>query len=252
MQQNENPNTYQYGIVKRIEPSFAIIALPTIDAEGFLHITSATNKETKNMNAILKINQEVVVKIFRVSPTGYKLSLKDVSENITSNILKKVHQNQQIVRLFEIAGKNAKIYNPQIFLQKLQNKYREITPLFEDAAETGSAIFEEAGIPSSLAKELTKIAQTKFKQRKIVVSKKVIIESKKSNGLIIIKTALQNIEKKGYNIIYLAGGKYLIKTLTSDPKSAEKDINNSLHEMRKKVDVCEILLDKESNAVKKC
>ncbi|PKM92317.1 MAG: hypothetical protein CVU81_01115, partial [Euryarchaeota archaeon HGW-Euryarchaeota-1] len=218
----------------------------------FLHISNVVSTENKGLETILKPDQEVVVKIFRASPTGYKVSLKDVPENITSKILKNVHQNQQIVRLFEIAGKNAKIANPQIFLQRLLNKYDEVTPLFEEAAENGLSVFEEEGIPSTMAKELTKMAQAKFKQKKVVISKRVKIESKKPNGLAIIKTLLQNIEKSDCNIVYLGGGTYLIKTQTPDPKNAEKNLNNSLHEIRKKVDVCEIISDKLSAPTKKC
>jgi len=204
------------------------------DLKGFIHISQVASRWVKNIRNYVKENQirAAVVLSIKAEREQIDLSLNKVSAGAQRKKIEEWKQFKREQKLIEVlASENKKSF---------EDTWNEIAePLIEENKSLMKA-FQEISlskeIPSSIPKKWHK-SLLKLIEKNVVVPEKVVkaviqLTSTASDGVEIIKKALNELEKQGSNearidLYYLGSGKYMVKVITHDYKLGERTLREA-------------------------
>jgi len=109
----------------------------------------------------------------------------------------------------------------------LQENFGSLYDGFKTALKN-TKLLEKRGIPAKWIPHLKEIAEKSIEQKEFEFRSKLMIKSFKPDGIIHIKNLLQQAEKSGLEVKYIAAPEYLVKYRTLDAKKGEKEFDEKL------------------------
>jgi len=206
--------------------------------KGFIHISQVTSGWVKNIRNFVKENQLRAAQVLAIdrSKNQIDLSLTKVSSGVQRNKIEEYNRLVRAKKLIEVLAKTRKTSFDSAWENTadiLLNEFDSLTEAFNEISVSGK-------VPSSIKEpwnsELLNLIKKNIATPKKTVKGILGLTCFESDGVEIIKNALdkaQKISGKDSEIIYLGSGKYKIQVVSSDYKSAEKKLKDSVEEAEK-------------------
>ncbi|VVB80054.1 Translation initiation factor 2 subunit alpha [uncultured archaeon] len=189
------------------------------DGEGTVIESEIAPGRVKNIRDYVVPKKRVVCKVIRINGDRVDLSMRRVSA-----------KEQKEAKEDEEKERNYKSILRTILKEKLPETVNKIE---SDKRKVSELLEEAKANPKILEKYLTKEESAKIveilgnqKQKKAEVKKEIALTTIKPNGISLIKEIL-----KGFNAKYIAAGKYLISSESTDLKSADNQLKKNLEEI---------------------
>ncbi|MBU2476002.1 S1 RNA-binding domain-containing protein [Candidatus Micrarchaeota archaeon] len=204
------------------------------DIKGFIHISQVTSGWVKNVRNFVKENQLRAAQVLSIDRNQGQidLSLNKVSSGVQRRKIEEYNRLVRSKKLIEVLAKNRKVS----FDEAWENTAELLLEEFDSLPEAFNAISVSGKIPSSIKSPWSNELLELVKKNVVVPTKTVkgVIEitSFQSNGIELIKEAL-NSAGKDSDIIYAGSGKYQIKVVSADYKSADKKLSDSIEKIEK-------------------
>ena len=208
---------------------------------GMIHISEIAAGRIKNINDHLKEGKLVVCKVLRIDKVKnhIDLSLRRVAIHQQKRKLEEVKQEQKANKLIAQLAKEVK--QPpekirEILNEKILTVYNTIFLACMDVV-MGEVSLEELDIDKSLAVPFTKIILDRLKPTEVTIAGTLELSSFAPDGVEKLKSILKKAEKQAA-VHYVSGGKYKIRVIDTDYKSAEKkltDISSSIIQAVEKI-----------------
>ena len=232
-------NDFVVCTVKKILPHSVFVDLDEYDnKEGMIHVSEIARKWIRNIKTYMKEGTKVVCKVMDVDPAKnhINLSVRRVGASQKRMKLAEWSNEKRANDILEVFAKQNKLTTKKIYDSvgnKLLEKYGLLYPVFLEVASVGSAPFDDAGIEKKLSAKLTELIQKRIVPPKAEIEGLLILSSTASNGLEIIKSAIEKAKelakkkKVNFEVKYLGAPKYKFKIISDDFKTAE----NALEEI---------------------
>lgn len=201
------------------------------DKEGMVHISEVSPGRIRNLRDYVKEGKKLICKVLRVRPEKGQvdLSLRRVSVAMRKKKNTELKQEQKAEKIMEILAKklstDIKILYED-FGDKIWDEYGGLNSFFQEIA-AGEASLEDF-VPQKYTASLAEIISEKIKPQIVEIKRDLELKSEASNGIEIIKEALQKAEdlakEKNYaiKIRYVSAPRYSLKVSALDYKVAEK------------------------------
>lgn len=168
--------------------------------------------------------KRIVCKILRISNNQIDLSLRRVTKKEQEEVL----EQENIEKSYRSVLKTILKENAEEIIEKI-SKQGSLYNFLQDSKQ------DQKKLENLVGKEnANKILQILIsqKQKEFTLKKEFFLKSIKSNGLILIKEILNPIKEA--DIVYLAAGRYAIKTKAENLKIADKKLKEILEEIENK------------------
>jgi len=206
------------------------------DQKGFVHISQVTSGWIKNIRNFVKENQIRAAQVLSIdrSKNQIDLSLNKVSSGVQRRKIEDYNRLIRAKKLIEVLAKNKKLSFDEAWENTAEPLLEEFDSLSEALNEIASTGKVPLVIKSPWNKELLELVE-----KNIVIPVKTVkgileLTCFQPDGIEVIKKALLKTEKeagKDSEIIYLGSGKYQIKVISADYKSAEKKLKDSVDQV---------------------
>lgn len=199
--------------------------------EGMIHISEVSPGRIRNLRDYVKEGKKLICKVLRVRPEKGQvdLSLRRVSVAMRKKKNTEIKQEQKAEKIMEILAKklgtDIKILYED-FGDKIWEEYGGLNSFFQEVVADEASL--EDFVPQKYTASLAEIISEKIKPQIVEIKRNLELKSEASNGMEIIKEALQKAEElakeKNYDvkISYVSAPKYDIKVSALDYKVAEK------------------------------
>ncbi len=231
------------GKVSKVNPFSAFVKLDEYPGvEGMVHISEVARKWIKDIRDFVKEGQQVVAQVMNVEEEkGHvTLSLKRVSKNEADAKLKEVKREQKAEKMLEQAAKEAGVSVDKAYAEvgfKLQEEFGEMFKAFQQAlTPTGRELLAKRGIPEKWIAALQKIAETSIELKENELKAFIELKCNAPNGVELIRSTLQEIEKQGIEVHYISAPKYSMSLKTKDAKRGEKTLQSAADAAIKKIE----------------
>lgn len=203
--------------------------------KGFVHISQVTSGWIKNIRNFVKENQIRAAQVLSTerSKNQIDLSLTKVSSGVQRRKIEDYNRLVRAKKLIEVLAKNKKLSFDEVWEKTAEPLLEE----FDSLSEAFNQIASTRKVPSSIKKPWDSELLALVEKNIVIPTKAVkgILELTcfEPNGIEVIKNALIQAEKnsgKDSEIVYLGSGKYQIKVISSDYKSAEKKLRDSVEQ----------------------
>ncbi|HIJ97828.1 TPA: translation initiation factor IF-2 subunit alpha [archaeon] len=214
------------------------------NCEGMIHISEISNRWIKNIGDFVKDGDRVVVKVLRVdAEKGHvDLSLKSVKEAQRKEVLDLFKKEQRARKLIEQAAKKLKADKEvDEVIESIYANSDSVFDVLQNATVEGDKVFEEIKISDEWKKTLVKLAKDNIEAPRVEIKATLEMESRASNGVEIVRTALTGVKKKKLpkdvelKLKYLGAPKYRLELGAPNYKIAEqvldgitKDLNSAI------------------------
>ncbi len=214
--------------VERINPNSAYLILEEYGIEGMVHISEVSRGWIKDIRNHLKTGQTVVAKVIRINENAIILSIKRVDEKQKKDKIREYNLENKAEKMLELAAKKLgktleKAYEEAGYL--LQEKFGS---MYEGFRKSITQNIAERGISQEWVSAIKEIAEKSIEQKEFEIKAKLFVKTIKPNGINIVKNILLDIEKKGFEVKYIAAPEYLIKYRTKNVKQDKKKFSNML------------------------
>ncbi len=218
--------------ITRINPNSAFARLEEYNKEGMIHISEISSGWVRDIRNHIKPNQSVIAKVVRLNESAgeISLSLKRVDDKQQNEKMKEYNLNKKAEKMLEIAAKSMdmtldKAYNEVGYA--LQENFGSLYDGFK-ASMKNAKLLEKRGIPAKWIPKLKEIAEKSIEQKEFEFRSRLILRSVRPDGIMLIKSLLQQAEKSGLEVKYIAAPEYLVKYRTLDAKKGEKEFDEKL------------------------
>ncbi|MCY0859252.1 MAG: translation initiation factor IF-2 subunit alpha [Sulfolobaceae archaeon] len=237
-------------VIATVKQVFDYGAYVTLDEFGniqaFLPWSEVSSKWVKNIKDVLKEGRKIVVKVIRIdrSKGTIDVSLKKVNEDERRKKLAMWKRLQKADKILElVAQKLSKKEQEawQVVGWPLMDKYGDILGALEKATKEGEKVLIDAGVPKEWIKPLIEETSKHMEEKRVKVSKVVMLRSKDSLGVEKIKKVFEEIaeisrayEDEIINLkIYTIGApRYRIDLIGTDGKELSKIMDELIGKMR--------------------
>jgi len=229
------PGELIIGTVKDIFNQGAFITLDEYEGKkGMLHISEITLKWVRNIRDYVKEKQKVVLIVLRTDPSrGHiDLSLRRVTDAQRKNKLQQVKQSQRSEKLLELAAEELGVDYVKLH-DKIAPTLNEYGSLYAglEAISADEAVADELDVPEKWRKKLVELTQKSIKPPRVEVVGYVNLQSFESDGVDVVKAALDEIRKHkpkdcDLDLNYVSAPTYRVKVMAADYKTAEKALKN--------------------------
>ncbi len=217
-----------------------------VGKEGLVHISEIAPGRIRNLRDYVKEGKKLVCKVLRKYQDGkIDLSLRRVS--LTAKIRKneEFKQEMKAESIFEFVAKQLGTDIRGMYEKagyKILEEYGGVFPCFQDIAMRGDEVLKELGIEQKYADALTKVVMERIKPPEVMLTGKIKLSSRSSDGVEIVKDFISEVEKfskdKGFrfSLSYASAPKYRFELKAEDYKEAEdalKDITRKVEELSK-------------------
>lgn len=196
---------------------------------GMIHISEIAPGRIRNIRDFVIEGKKVICKVLTVNKEKRQvdLSLRRVSETQKSAKNEQLKLEQKSEKIVEVVAKEMHLDAKDVY-DKLSGavfkKYYLLHDAFSDFV-AGNFKLSDLKLDPKLQAKLEEIVRQRIKPQEVEIKGMLTLSSYASNGLDIIKDALQKAQEKSKDqttIKYLGGGKYLVTTKAQDFKMAEK------------------------------
>ncbi|MEM4260434.1 MAG: S1 RNA-binding domain-containing protein [Candidatus Woesearchaeota archaeon] len=224
-------------LITKIQYNSVFATLTEYEKTGMIHISEISPGRIRNIRDFVVEGKIVICMVLKVNKErGYiDLSLRRVNESEKRKKSDEIKQEQKAEKLIETVAELLKKPVQDIYREisvPITKKYRYIHYAFEEVI-TNNLNLESLGIKKEITDPLTKIIKDKIRIKEIYIKGEIKISIYEQNGLNIIKKALMNAEKNKNIIRYLGGGKYSITFTASDYKIAEKEMKETIENLKR-------------------
>ncbi len=178
--------------------------------QGMIHVSEVAKRWVRDIREFLKERQYVVCKVMNVSHEGIMLSIKRVGLKEAARRLKQFNREKRAEKMLELAAKKLSMTLDQAY-EKVGNNaieaFGSLDKAFEVAAKNPE-LLQSKGIDKKWAEVLKEIASRSFVEKEYSVRMSINIVSYSPNGIDIIKSIFSMA--KGYDVKYIAGGRYIV------------------------------------------
>ncbi len=213
--------------VDRIDKTtvFVRLIIDGKETDGSINFSEIAPGRIRNIRDYVVPKKKIVCKILRITPAGnIELSLRRVSQKEAKEVLSKEQQEKSYLSMVRsIVGNKAEEVIKNISSE--ENLY----DFFQEAKENPKKL--EKFFSKTEAQKIHDILKTQ-KQKKIIIKKEIELRSFKSDGVNIIKSILGEI--KGYDVLYVGAGNYVLRKESDDIKTADKKLREILADVEKK------------------
>lgn len=224
--------------ITKINPNSAFAFLEEYGKEGMVHISEVATGWVRDIRQHLKTGQTGVAKVMRIDGETISLSIKRVDDNQRNQKTKEYNLENKAERLLEIAaqklGRNLdQAYEEVGFL--LQEKFGSIYEGFKTALNAPDNL-KKRGIPDKWVEVIREVAEKSIEQKEFEFRARLLINTYKPNGVIIIKDILKKAVSAGLDVRYIAAPEYLVRYKTKNAKKGQRYIEEKLEELSKNKD----------------
>jgi len=221
--------------ITKVNPNSAYAHLEEYDKEGMVHISEVSSGWVRDIRNFVKAGQNVIAKVLHVDDRGISLSLKRVDKKQENDKIKEYKLNQRAEKMLELAAKKLgktleQAYDEVGFL--LQEKFGTMYDGFRAAMQNQQAL-KRRGIPDEWIAALAEVAEKSIERKEFEFSAKLYIKTYKPSGINIIKSILNDVEKSGFDVHYIAAPNYLVKYKTMNAKKGRREFEEKLEEIAK-------------------
>src|SRR3989344_2810183 len=190
---------------------FVRIHLRNKELEGSIITSEIAPGRIRNLRDYVFPNKKIVCKVLRITGDRIDLSLRRVSL-----------KEQKEIKEREKQERNYKSILKSIIGEKADEVAKEKSENLENI------------VGKNDSEKILDIIKSQ-KQKKIIIKKEISLTTIRPNGLELIKNILtaKKIRDEEINVSYLAAGRYIIKTESSDPKTADNKLKEIIAEIEK-------------------
>lgn len=217
--------------VTKIHFHSVFVELLEYGLSGMIHISEISPGRIRNIRDFVREGKVIVCKVLNINKErGHiDLSLRRVSDGARRKKIDETKQQQKAEKIVEFVAKKIKMDVNALYAEiaePILKNYGNLNECFQDVVINDLSL-EDLGIKKSIAKELEEVIRLRIKKPEVDVEGDFSIKVYDSEGVNIIKLAVKNALKlgEGINFSYLGGGKYRIKIVSSDYKTAEDTLN---------------------------
>ena len=206
---------------------FVRIHLRNKELEGSIITSEIAPGRIRNLRDYVFPNKKIVCKVLRITGDRIDLSLRRVGLKEQKEIKEREKQERNYKSILKsIIGEKADEVTKEIL------KKEELYDFFRRAKENSENLENIVGKNDS--EKILDIIKSQ-KQKKIIIKKEISLITIRPNGLELIKNILtaKKIRDEEINVSYLAAGRYIIKTESSDPKTADNKLKEIISEIEK-------------------
>ncbi len=217
--------------IKEVQNYGAIVQLDEYPGvSGFIHIAEVATGWIKHIKDFVRVNQRTVCKVLNVDNNRkhVDLSLKRVNEHQKREKIEEWKNDQKSEKLLEIVAKDANIPDRAIIKNMedyLIAEYGSVYDAFFDAASNKEFM---AGKDEPWKEIFIKVAKENISIPMVKIGGEIDMYSLASNGIELIKKALDIDAGNNIEISYAGSPKYRISIVDEDYKSAEEKLKNVL------------------------
>ena len=221
----------------KINPHSATADLIEYKRTGYIQAVEVAKKWVRNISEFLKEGQFVVCRVLRADPQNIDLSVKRVARDEANRKLTAFKRETRFEKLFEVIGKEMG--------KDLETAYREVGFDLQENFGSMEKSFEFAWKNPDLLRQ--RIGQKEWVEKIIAIANKTFTEkthemksnlklvSYSSNGLDIIKNALDKAQKSNFEVRYVSAPNYQIIGKGKDAKKLRAEIEQVSEEIVKEV-----------------
>jgi len=222
--------------IKRITPYAAWCDLDEFtDLEGMIHVSEVVGKWVHDIREYVKQNKQYPAKVTRIDEEkGHiNLSLKRVSKSEQKEKMNVVKMSQRAEKILEQIGGQVGKNLDQTYEEVgnlLEEKFGELFVAFEEIRKKKDEL-EKLKLSKMWNDAIVTVIEKSFKEKQIILKVELEIKSYAGDGVNKIKTAIGDLEKKGFNVKYISAPLFKIEMKTTDPKAGEKKMKEALENL---------------------
>ncbi len=195
---------------------------------GMIHISEVSPGRIRNIRDYVKEGKVVICKVLKIDKQkGHiDLSLRRVNEaqkRIKLNLIKQEQLAESIVK--QVAKKHKKdvlkLYD-ELAKKLITEEYEGLYEVLEEVSLDDRDLTKD-GIDKKIAKDIDELAKQRIKPPEVEIKGEFTIQTYESNGIDVIKKALEKGEKEHEDIVinYKGAGRYGFSVKAMDYKEAE-------------------------------
>lgn len=220
--------------VDKVRGYGAFVTLDEYGKKGFIHVSEVASGWIRYIRNYIREGQKKVCKVLKVNPAKEKieLSLKGVSSEQKREKIKDWKNEQKARKLLKIGGMPEKITGI------LLDNYETLYDALEQTVIQGPDALVNIGIDKDSANTIHTIAADNIKIPRVCITGYVDLKCYVSNGVEVIRNALEAAHKIDGNIeIYYVGApRYRIVVTAHEYKEAERILRDSAYEAIRSVE----------------
>ena len=210
--------------VDRIIGTSVFVKIEGTGEEGSIVFSEIAPGRIRNIREYVVPKKKIVCKILRVSGGRIDLSFRRVTLKEQKEVKESYNQEKSYESILRsILGQKAEETIEAI------SKKKRIYDFINDAKTDSKQLEKIAGKENS--KKVLEIINTQQKKKTTIIKKEINLTCQGENGLDVIKGILGKV--KGVEVIYLAAGRYFLKTESSEIKKADNELSAILLEIEK-------------------
>ena len=201
--------------------------------EAFIHISEVSSGWVKNIRDHVRENQKIVARVLRVNPKKGHVdaSLKRIREDQRTKKIQQWKVEQKAEKFLELAAKSLNKDLNTAYKEvgyEIMDIFGDVYGAFEIAADEGISSLTEEGIDEEWAEAITEVAKNNITPPEVHITGYVDIETYESNGVDIVRKALESAEKiEDVEVQCVGAPRYRITVKSTDYILAEKTLKKA-------------------------
>lgn len=196
--------------ITEINPNSAFAEILEYKKKGMIHVSEVAKRWVRDIREFLKEKQYVVCTVIGIEKDHIYLSLKKVYIEDAERKLNEFKRERKSEKALELIGKKMKKTLDEAYDEvgyTMQEEFGSLTKAFEIAAKNPE-LLDKKGISKGWKEELIRVGK-KINVRKVhIVISNLKLICYQPDGINIIKKALADAEKKGFEVRYVSSPKY--------------------------------------------
>ena len=201
--------------------------------EAFIHISEVSSGWVKNIRDHVRENQKIVARVLRVNPRKGHVdaSLKRIREDQRTKKIQQWKVEQKAEKFLELAAKSLNKDLNTAYKEvgyEIMDIFGDVYGAFEIAADEGKSSLTDEGINEEWAEAITEVAKNNITPPEVHITGYVDIETYESNGVDIVRKALESAEKiEDVEVQCVGAPRYRITVKSTDYILAEKTLKKA-------------------------
>jgi len=240
MRKQGNPEKGELVVceISKINPNSAYAKLMEYGGSGMIHVSEVAKRWVRNIREFVKENQLVVCKVLNADPGYISLSIKRVNKNQADRKLSEFKRERNAEKFLEQVGKKFHKDIDQTYEEvgfSLQENFGSLHKTFEIALKNPDLLTEK-GIDSKWSEAIIETAKKSFVEKTYEFKIKLEIKSYASDGIEKIKSELDKISKKGFDVKYIAAAKYQVTGKGKNAREVKESAESACEEAIKSIE----------------
>ncbi len=217
--------------VETIEKTLAFVKLDDYNKTGVLVTSEISPGRIRNIRDFIVPNKKIVCKVLRVDKerNHIDVSLRRVNLKEKKDVLEKYKKEKDAVSILGRVLDKSKIDDA---VKKIKSEFKSLAEFFSSAKDELD-LFKKFGLEEE-AKKLAELIKERIKTKRAIVKSKFEIKVGMEYGITELKKIL-NIQKPGVKITYISSPIYLVTAESTDYKTANKLLQETLAEIEAKI-----------------